>query len=57
MSAPDTSFLTNADPVAIDNLYQQYQANADSVDFGWRKFFEGFERFGYDFDCFSGFVL
>jgi 2-oxoglutarate dehydrogenase E1 component len=43
MSAPDTSFLTNADPVAIDNLYQQYQANADSVDFGWRKFFEGFD--------------
>ncbi|MBU6323872.1 MAG: 2-oxoglutarate dehydrogenase E1 component [Bacteroidetes bacterium] len=37
------SYLLNADPSAIDNLYRQYQADHESVDFGWRKFFEGFE--------------
>jgi len=37
------SYLLNADPTAIDNLYHQYQADHESVDFGWRKFFEGFE--------------
>ena len=37
------SYISNADVVAIDNLYQQYQEDADSVDFGWKKFFEGFE--------------
>ena len=43
MSKQDTSFLQNADPSAIDHLYQQYQSDKDSVDFGWRKFFEGFD--------------
>ncbi len=43
MSQPDVSFLHNADPSAIDQLYQQYQSNNESVDFGWRKFFEGFD--------------
>ena len=37
------SYLLNADPSAIDTLYRQYQADHESVDFGWRKFFEGFE--------------
>ena len=37
------SYISNADVAAIDNLYQQYQADAESVDFGWKKFFEGFE--------------
>lgn len=39
----NTSYLLNADPVAIDQLYQQYRENHDSVDFGWKKFFEGFD--------------
>ncbi len=43
MSAPDISYLMNADPSAIDNLYSQYQNDKESVDFGWRKFFEGFD--------------
>ncbi len=43
MSKQDTSFLQNADPSAIDHLYQQYQSDNESVDFGWRKFFEGFD--------------
>ena len=39
----DTSYIHNADLAAIDNLYQQYQNDNESVDFGWRKFFEGFD--------------
>ncbi len=41
--SPDTSYIHNADPSAIDQLYQQYQNDKESVDFGWRKFFEGFD--------------
>jgi 2-oxoglutarate dehydrogenase E1 component len=37
------SYLSNADVAAIDNLYSQYAANPDSVDFGWKKFFEGYD--------------
>lgn len=37
------SYIGNADVGAIDDLYQQYIQDNDSVDFGWRKFFEGFE--------------
>ncbi|MES2380502.1 MAG: 2-oxoglutarate dehydrogenase E1 component [Bacteroidota bacterium] len=37
------SYVSNADVTAIDNLYQQYLNDNDSVDFGWKKFFEGFD--------------
>src|SRR5690606_23484763 len=37
------SYLSNSDPASIDALYQAYQADPESVDFGWRKFFEGFD--------------
>ncbi|MBD2767553.1 2-oxoglutarate dehydrogenase E1 component [Hymenobacter sp. BT664] len=37
------SYIANADAVAIEALYQAYQQNPESVDFGWRKFFEGFD--------------
>jgi len=37
------SYLGNADAEAIDGLYQQYKKDPESVDFGWRKFFEGFD--------------
>ncbi|MCU0421393.1 MAG: 2-oxoglutarate dehydrogenase E1 component [Bacteroidia bacterium] len=37
------SYISNADVSAIDDLYQQYLTNHDSVDYGWKKFFEGFE--------------
>lgn len=43
MSKPDESYLLNADPAAIDQLYEQYRSDKESVDFGWRKFFEGFD--------------
>lgn len=37
------SFLSNAEPSAINALYEQYKQNSNEVDEGWRKFFEGFE--------------
>ncbi len=37
------SYLSNGDVAALENLYQQYKNDNDSVDFGWKKFFEGFE--------------
>ncbi|MCB9245084.1 MAG: 2-oxoglutarate dehydrogenase E1 component [Flavobacteriales bacterium] len=37
------SYLSNADVEAIDALYKQYLSDKDSVDFGWQKFFEGFD--------------
>ena len=40
------SYIGNADVAAIDSLYQQYLQDPDSVDFGWKKFFEGFD-FGF----------
>lgn len=36
-------YLHSADLSAIEHLYQQYAASPDSVDYGWKKFFEGFE--------------
>lgn len=40
------SYISNADVSAIDDLHNQFLKDPESVDFGWRKFFEGFE-FGY----------
>ena len=40
------SYISNADVSALDQLHQQYLQNPESVDFGWKKFFEGFD-FGY----------
>ena len=37
------SYIANADAAAIETLYQAYQQDPESVDFGWRKFFEGFD--------------
>ena len=37
-----TSYIGNADPTAIDYLYKQYLNDPESVDVGWKKFFEGF---------------
>ncbi|MBU2377234.1 MAG: 2-oxoglutarate dehydrogenase E1 component, partial [Bacteroidetes bacterium] len=37
------SYLSNADSAYIDSLYQSYQEDPQSVDFGWQKFFEGFD--------------
>jgi 2-oxoglutarate dehydrogenase E1 component len=37
------SYLGNADVSAVDELYQQYLKDPNSVDEGWFKFFAGFE--------------
>jgi 2-oxoglutarate dehydrogenase E1 component len=37
------SYVGNADVNAIDELYKSYQKDPNSVDEGWKKFFEGFE--------------
>lgn len=44
------SYLTNADSAVIDEMYQQYLKNPESVENGWRKFFEGFEFSRINFD-------
>jgi 2-oxoglutarate dehydrogenase E1 component len=39
----DLSFLANAHPSYIDQLYKDYLHNPESVDPEWRKFFAGFD--------------
>ena len=36
-------FLSGIDPAIVDELYQTYQSDPESLDEGWRKFFEGFD--------------
>ena len=44
------SFISNADPGYVDQLYQSYKSDPTSVDATWQKFFEGYDfslqRFG-----------
>lgn len=46
------SYVGNADVNAIDHLYKLYQQDPESVDIGWKRFFEGFEfsKTNYDSD-------
>lgn len=37
------SYISNSDVSYIDDLYQKYKADAESVDISWQRFFEGFE--------------
>lgn len=37
------SYLNGANAEYIESLYQSYQQDAASVEFGWQKFFEGFD--------------
>ncbi|MBN2615325.1 MAG: 2-oxoglutarate dehydrogenase E1 component [Bacteroidales bacterium] len=39
----DLNFLNNSDPAVIEDLYKRFQEDPDSVEPGWRMFFEGFE--------------
>lgn len=39
----DYSYVFNAHPSFIDEMYQKYEKDAQSVEEGWRLFFEGFE--------------
>lgn len=46
----DLSYLSNADVNAIDELYARYKQDPESVDYGWRKFFEGFQFASTSYD-------
>ena len=37
------SYISNAGANFVDSLYQLYKEDNTSVDFGWQKFFEGFD--------------
>lgn len=37
------SYISNAHPEYIENLYEQYRQNPESVDIEYRKFFDGFD--------------
>lgn len=37
------SYIHNAHPDYINSLYQDYKKNPESVEIGWRKFFEGYD--------------
>jgi 2-oxoglutarate dehydrogenase E1 component len=43
------SYISNADPSALDHLYQQYLSNPSNVDESWGKFFEGVEFAGKNY--------
>lgn len=44
------SYVGNADVNAIDHLYKMYLQDPESVDIGWKKFFEGFDFARTSFD-------
>jgi 2-oxoglutarate dehydrogenase E1 component len=37
------SYIANAHGAYIDDLYQSYKQDPESVDQSWRQFFEGFD--------------
>lgn len=37
------TYISNADPAALESLYQQYKTNPASVDESWARFFEGID--------------
>ena len=39
----DYSFISNAHPGYIEEMYQKYKSDPESVDGGWATFFKGFE--------------
>ena len=41
------NYINSGNAAYIDSLYEVYSQDPDSVDFGWQKFFEGFD-FGKD---------
>ena len=43
MSTKDYSYVSNAHPEFIDNIYQEYLDNPETVDRDWKIFFEGFD--------------
>ncbi|MBE9586554.1 2-oxoglutarate dehydrogenase E1 component [Mucilaginibacter sp. JRF] len=43
----DHDYINSGNAAYIDSLYESYKQDPESVDFGWQKFFEGFD-FGKD---------
>ncbi len=43
------SWLNNVDPALVEDLYQQFQKDPESVEKSWQTFFEGFEFARTDF--------
>src|SRR2546423_1677819 len=39
----DFQYITNSSPAFIENMYQEFAKNPESVDPEFRKFFEGFD--------------
>ena len=37
------SYLNGANAEYVDSLYQTYKEDPDAVEYGWQKFFEGFD--------------
>jgi len=37
------SYVSNGNAAYISALYEDYQKDPESIEFGWRKFFEGFD--------------
>lgn len=44
------SYLGNGDVTAVEELYKNYQNDPGSVEYGWQKFFEGFDFFQKNYD-------
>ena len=42
----DYSYVYNAHPSFIEQMYKEFQQSPETVDSGWRTFFEGFEFAG-----------
>lgn len=43
------SYLGNGDVNAVEELYKEFKNNPDSVDEGWKRFFQGFDFFQSQF--------
>jgi 2-oxoglutarate dehydrogenase E1 component len=39
----NNNYLSNITPDSVDELYNKYKKNPDSIDLQWKKFFEGFD--------------
>jgi 2-oxoglutarate dehydrogenase E1 component len=37
------NYINQGNAAFIDSLYESYKQDPESVDFGWQKFFEGFD--------------
>jgi len=44
----DFSFIANANPAFIDQMYEKYLKEPDTVEDGWKAFFSGFDFVLYE---------